>query len=131
MNDVGAVAGTARLIADAQDVRPAVSGAAGESAAGPGEAAGLRALRELDFLKLFIAQLKYQDPLSPVNDREFMQQLAAFATLEQLVLLNDRIAAMNREIEAIRRRLEGERSPEGASAPEAAPASGDRPPEIA
>jgi flagellar basal-body rod modification protein FlgD len=37
-----------------------------------------------DFLKLLVAQLQNQDPLSPVNDQEFMGQLTAFSTLEQI-----------------------------------------------
>jgi flagellar basal-body rod modification protein FlgD len=37
-----------------------------------------------DFLKLLVAQLQNQDPLSPVNDQEFMGQLTAFSTLEQV-----------------------------------------------
>ncbi|HEX8753137.1 MAG TPA: flagellar hook capping FlgD N-terminal domain-containing protein [Solirubrobacterales bacterium] len=40
-----------------------------------------------DFLKLLVAQLQNQDPLSPVNDQEFMGQLTAFSTLEQVTNL--------------------------------------------
>jgi len=37
-----------------------------------------------DFLKLLVGQLKNQDPMSPVGDQEFMSQMAAFSTLEQV-----------------------------------------------
>lgn len=37
-----------------------------------------------DFLKLLITQLQYQDPLSPMDDREFIAQLAQFSALEQM-----------------------------------------------
>jgi flagellar basal-body rod modification protein FlgD len=47
--------------------------------------------KELDkdaFLKLLITQMKYQDPLNPVNDKEFLGQMAQFTALEQMVNLN-------------------------------------------
>jgi flagellar basal-body rod modification protein FlgD len=36
------------------------------------------------FLKLFVAQLQHQDPMNPMNDSEFMGQMASFSTLEQV-----------------------------------------------
>ncbi len=47
-------------------------------AAGPGQ------LGKDDFLRLLVTQLRYQDPLQPVNDREFIAQLAQFSALEQM-----------------------------------------------
>lgn len=35
-----------------------------------------------DFLKLFLTQLNYQDPLEPVDNREFLAQLAQFSNLQ-------------------------------------------------
>ena len=49
-----------------------------------------------DFLKLFVAQLQHQDPMNPMNDGEFMGQMASFSTLEQvsnLAKANEAIAA--------------------------------------
>lgn len=37
-----------------------------------------------DFLKLFVAQLRNQDPMSPTEDKEFMAQMAQFSQLEQI-----------------------------------------------
>ena len=48
------------------------------------------------FLKLFVAQLQHQDPMNPMQDSEFMGQMASFSTLEQVTNLataNEKIAA--------------------------------------
>jgi flagellar basal-body rod modification protein FlgD len=48
------------------------------------------------FLKLFVAQLQHQDPMNPMNDSEFMAQMASFSTLEQVTNLasaNQQMAA--------------------------------------
>ena len=41
-------------------------------------------LDKSSFLKLLIKQLQHQDPLEPVNDREFIAQMAQFSALEQM-----------------------------------------------
>jgi flagellar basal-body rod modification protein FlgD len=41
-----------------------------------------------DFLKLLVGQLRNQNPLEPVKDQEFMGQMAAFSTLEQVTNLS-------------------------------------------
>ncbi|MDQ1120663.1 MULTISPECIES: flagellar hook capping FlgD N-terminal domain-containing protein [Pseudoxanthomonas] len=35
------------------------------------------------FIKLFLTQLQFQDPLEPVDNKEFLAQLAQFSNLEQ------------------------------------------------
>jgi flagellar basal-body rod modification protein FlgD len=48
------------------------------------------------FLKLFVAQLQHQDPMNPMEDSDFMGQMASFSTLEQVTNLataNEAIAA--------------------------------------
>lgn len=40
------------------------------------------------FLKLLITELRYQDAMNPMNDREFMTQMAQMSSLEQMQNLN-------------------------------------------
>ena len=42
------------------------------------------------FLRLLVAQIKNQDPLSPQDPTQFISQLAEFSSLEQLISINDR-----------------------------------------
>ncbi len=47
------------------------------------------------FLKLLVAQLTHQDPLNPVEDKEFIAQLAQFTSVEELQKINSGIEGLN------------------------------------
>jgi flagellar basal-body rod modification protein FlgD len=57
-----------------------------------------------EYMKLFMQELTYQDPLKPIDNREFMAQMAQFSSLQQAVGTNDgvqrllKIAEENRGI---------------------------------
>jgi flagellar basal-body rod modification protein FlgD len=42
-----------------------------------------------EFLKLLVAQMRHQDPLSPMKGEELAVQLATFSSVEQLINLNE------------------------------------------
>lgn len=43
------------------------------------------------FLNLLVTQLRYQDPLNPTNDKEFLAQMAQFTSLEQMQNMNQNL----------------------------------------
>ena len=57
-------------------------------------AAATAAIDFQSFLTLLTAQLRNQDPLSPLDSTQFVAQLASFSTVEQLVTANRRLDAI-------------------------------------
>jgi len=53
-----------------------------------------------EFLKLLVTQLEHQDPLNPMEDREFTAQLAQFSSLEQLTNISEGIESLNKANDA-------------------------------
>ncbi|MBE5949104.1 MAG: hypothetical protein E7261_08770 [Lachnospiraceae bacterium] len=45
------------------------------------------------FLQLLVAQMKYQDPLNPTSDTEYISQLATFSSLEEMQNINENLTS--------------------------------------
>ncbi len=48
-----------------------------------GQSSQAASIGQEDFLKILTTQLNYQDPLKPMDNQEFLAQMAQFASLEQ------------------------------------------------
>lgn len=60
-----------------------------------GPTAGFGGATDKDtFLQLLVAQLKYQDPLNPTDNSQFLAQTAQFNALEQMTAVAEQTAAM-------------------------------------
>lgn len=51
-------------------------------------------VNQADYMKLFMQELTYQDPLKPVDNREFMAQMAQFSALQQTQEMNDSLKGL-------------------------------------
>ena len=54
-----------------------------------------QALGKEDFLQLLMKQLAYQDPLSPMEDKEFIAQMAQFSSLEQITAMSENFSRLS------------------------------------
>lgn len=68
----------------------AIGGAVGNTASNVQQAT----LGQDDFLKILLTQLQFQDPLKPMDNQQFIAQMAQFTTLEQTKEINDQMGAI-------------------------------------
>jgi flagellar basal-body rod modification protein FlgD len=47
-----------------------------------------------EFLKLLVAQIQNQDPMNPMDNQQFVAQLATFSSLEQLMSINAAVSKL-------------------------------------
>src|SRR3954449_7366764 len=52
-------------------------------------------LGQNDFLKLLVAQLKYQDPMKPADSTQFMGEMAQFSTVQGVTTMGTTLAAIS------------------------------------
>lgn len=50
------------------------------------------------FLSILITQLQNQDPMQPMEDKEFIAQMAQFSSVEQLMNISNQITAMSQSL---------------------------------
>ncbi|MBX5477333.1 MAG: hypothetical protein IRZ18_09465 [Clostridia bacterium] len=68
----------------------------------------LASLGKDTFMSLLVAQLKYQNPMSPMNNMDFVNQLAMFSMIEQL-------QAIREDLDQIRQAQSGTTPAQGAT----------------
>ncbi|MDI6789957.1 MAG: flagellar hook assembly protein FlgD [Thermodesulfobacteriota bacterium] len=66
-----------------------INGLGMATSAGKTQSGGGQIMDKDSFMKLFVAQMKHQDPLKPMEAYEISAQLAQFSSLEQLYTLNE------------------------------------------
>ncbi len=74
----------------------------GATAAGGQTQAVKKDLGKEDFLQLLVTQLRFQDPMSPDDPKEFVTQLAQFSGLEQQINVNQNLESVNKLVTSLK-----------------------------
>jgi flagellar basal-body rod modification protein FlgD len=84
---------------------PVAQNASGDAAALGGETLSQSVKKTMgkeDFLKLLVTQLRFQDPMSPDDPKEFLAQLAQFSSLEQQINVNQNLESVNQLVSSLK-----------------------------
>ena len=60
-----------------------------------GNTGSVQSLGKDEFLQLMVTKLQNQDPLNPMEDEDYIAQLAQFSSLEQLTNISDGLDESN------------------------------------
>ncbi|MCH4192816.1 MAG: hypothetical protein LKF52_10950 [Butyrivibrio sp.] len=71
------------IIKDGKVVNETSSSSSSSSTTGSSSASSISGQKD-QFMKLLVAQMKYQDPLEPTSNTEYIQQYSTFSELEQM-----------------------------------------------
>ncbi|KAA9006395.1 flagellar hook assembly protein FlgD [Paenibacillus spiritus] len=64
----------------------------------PGKTTGSSELGKDQFLKILVTQLSNQDPMQPMQDKEFIAQMAQFSSVEQLMNIGEKVDALSQSL---------------------------------
>ncbi len=64
------------------------------------QAAGKKDLDKDQFINILMTQLQHQDPMNPLEDKDFIAQMAQFSSLEQLTNMNTAITKLTTTVES-------------------------------
>src|SRR5512147_149746 len=74
------------------DIASTLNGVLPGSSSGTGNTAESKATTDYNsFLTLLTAQLKFQDPLAPLDATQFVSQLSQFSSVEQAIVSNQKL----------------------------------------
>ncbi|MDB5048727.1 MAG: flgD [Fibrobacteres bacterium] len=64
-------------------------------------AAGSKQMGKQDFLQLLVTQMRFQDPLAPTDNQQFVAQLAQFSALEGTQNISTSISDLSKKLESM------------------------------
>lgn len=78
-----------------------ISGTSAATTTAAKTAAGNQTLGQSEFISLMTTQLKLQDPLDPVDNKEMIAQMAQFSSLSGINDINANLKAISAQLDAV------------------------------
>ncbi len=64
------------------------------------QSTGKKDLGKDQFINILMTQLQHQDPMNPLEDKDFIAQMAQFSSLEQLTNMNTTLTKLTTSVES-------------------------------